>query len=138
MHTLVAPRRGQKVDFYISQPQFPASYADLHCVKHRRADLVRLAHAVGVPPAEAVAMFKQFNPGEMLPARAEKIASGPYDPPSFTVSMARKDARLMIEEAARHNVPLGVISAVAKLYDEAIARGEGGRDTTAAFRYPVA
>src|SRR5208282_1505327 len=67
------------------------------------SDLVRLAHAIGVPPAEAVAMFKQFNPGEMLPARAEKIASGPYDPPSFTVSMARKDARLMIEEAARHN-----------------------------------
>jgi len=31
-----------------------------------------------------------------------------------------------------------VISVVAKLYDEAIARGEGGRDTTAAFRYPVA
>lgn len=102
------------------------------------SDLVRLAHAVGVPPAEAVGMFKQFNPGELLPARAEKIASGPYDPPSFTVSMARKDARLMLEEAARHNIPLGVISAVAKLYDEAIARGEGGRDTTAAFRYPVA
>jgi 3-hydroxyisobutyrate dehydrogenase-like beta-hydroxyacid dehydrogenase len=36
--------------------------------------------------------------------------------------MARKDARLMLEEAARHNIPLGVISAVAKLYDEAIAR----------------
>ena len=75
-------------------------------------------------------MFKQFNPGELLPARAEKIASGPYDSPSFTVSMARKDARLMLEEAARHNIPLGVISAVAKLCDEAIARGEGGRDTT--------
>ena len=100
------------------------------------SDLVRLAHAVGVPPADAVAMFKQFNPGEMLPARAEKIASSPYDPPSFTVSMARKDARLMIEEAARHNVPLGVISAVAKLYDEAIARGEGGRDTSAASATP--
>jgi hypothetical protein len=28
----------------------------------------------------------------------------------------------MLEEAARHNIPLGVISAVAKLYDEAIAR----------------
>ena len=26
---------------------------------------------------------------------------------------------------------------VAKLFDEAIARGEGGRDSTAAFRYPV-
>ncbi len=101
------------------------------------SDLVRLAHAVGVPPAEAVGMFKQFNPGELLLARAEKIASGPYDPASFTVSMARKDARLMLEEAARHNIPLGDCWSL-KLYDEAIARGEGGRDTTAAFRYPVA
>jgi hypothetical protein len=41
MQTLVAPRRGQKVDFYISHPEFPASYADLHCVKHRRAAAVQ-------------------------------------------------------------------------------------------------
>ena len=101
------------------------------------SDLVRLSHAVGVPPANAVALFKQFNPGDILPARAAKIASGPYEPPSFTVDMARKDARLMIEEAARHNVRLNLIPDVVKLYDEAIARGEGGRDTTAAFRYPI-
>ena len=69
-------------------------------------------------------MFKQFNPGEMLPARAERIASGSSsDPPSFTVSMARKDARLMIEEAARHNVPLGVISG----RRQALRRGDRAR-----------
>ncbi|HTR12840.1 MAG TPA: NAD(P)-binding domain-containing protein [Roseiarcus sp.] len=101
------------------------------------SDLVRLAHAVGVPPAEAVALFKQFNPGDFVPARAAKIASGPYDPPSFTVEMARKDARLMIEEAARHDVRLNLIPDVVKLFEEAIGRGEGGRDTTAAFRYPL-
>ena len=66
-------------------------------------DLVRLAHGVGVPPTDAVALFKQFNPGEMLAARAAKIASGLYDPPSFTVEMAREDARLIVEEAARHD-----------------------------------
>jgi 3-hydroxyisobutyrate dehydrogenase len=101
------------------------------------ADVVRLAHAVGVQPADAVALFAQFNPGEMLPVRAAKIAGGPYEPASFAVSMARKDVRLMIEEAARHGVELGLMPLIAKLYDQAIARGEGALDTTAAFRFPV-
>ena len=43
----------------------------------------------------------------------------------------------MIDEAARQNVALALMPGVAKLYDEAIARGEGGRDHTAAFRFPV-
>jgi 3-hydroxyisobutyrate dehydrogenase len=100
-------------------------------------DVVRLAHATGVAPAEAVAMFKEFNPGELLASRAAKVASGPYEPASFTVAMARKDVRLMIDEAARHDVALAVMPSIAALYDAAIARGKGGRDTTAAFRYPV-
>jgi 3-hydroxyisobutyrate dehydrogenase len=101
------------------------------------ADVMRLAHAVGVAPAEAVALFKQFNPGELLASRAAKIASGPYEPPAFTVAMARKDVRLMIDEARRHEVSLAVMPEVAALYDEAIGRGEAGRDNTAAFRFPV-
>src|SRR5271165_2199361 len=101
------------------------------------ADVVRLADADGVAPADAVALFKQFNLGELLASRAAKVASGPYDPPSFTVGMARKDVRLMIDEAKRHDVDLEVMPSVAKLYDAAIARGGGGRDHTAAFRYPA-
>lgn len=101
------------------------------------ADIVRLAHAVGVAPADAVALFKHFNPGEMLPARAAKVASGPYSPPSFTVAMAHKDVRLMIDEATRHGVQLALMPGVATLQEQAIARGEGGMDTTAAFRFPI-
>jgi 3-hydroxyisobutyrate dehydrogenase len=101
------------------------------------ADVVRLAEACGIAPADAVAMFKQFNPGEMLPARAAKVASGPYEPPSFTIEMASKDVRLMIEEAARHGVALSVMPSIAALYGDAIGRGERGLDTTAAFRFPL-
>ena len=100
-------------------------------------DVARLAHAVGIPPADAMALFASFNPGAMLPARAGKIASGPYDEVSFEVAMARKDVRLMIEEAARHGVELAVMPAVAALQDAAIARGEARLDTTAAFRWPL-
>jgi 3-hydroxyisobutyrate dehydrogenase len=100
-------------------------------------DVVRLSHAVGIPPAEAMKLFESFNPGAMLAARGAKIATGPFDQPSFEVAMARKDARLMVEEAARHGVDLAVMPAVIALQDAAIARGEGQLDTTAAFRYPI-
>ena len=101
-------------------------------------DVCRLASAVGIPPAEAVALFAAFNPGALLPTRAAKVASGPYDEVSFEVAMARKDVRLMIEEAARHGVELAVMPSVAAVQDAAIARGEGALDASAAFRWPTA
>lgn len=99
-------------------------------------DVVRLAAAAGVEPADAVAMFQEFNPGAMFPARAAKVATGPFDPASFTASMARKDLRLMIEEAARGGVDLVVMPAVAARYDQAIQSGEGTLDCAAPFRLP--
>jgi 3-hydroxyisobutyrate dehydrogenase-like beta-hydroxyacid dehydrogenase len=50
--------------------------------------------------------------------------------------MARKDVRLMIEEAQRHGVELAVMPAVLDLFDAAIARGEGAMDSSAAMRFP--
>jgi 3-hydroxyisobutyrate dehydrogenase len=99
-------------------------------------DVNRLAHAVGVPTGEAFALFKQFNPGQFLPARAARIESGDLTKPSFELSMARKDVRLMIEEAARGGVELGVMPGVAALFDAAIARGDGALDAAAAARVP--
>lgn len=101
------------------------------------ADVNRLAHAVGIPAEEAFSLFKHFNPGQFVPARAARIAAGPYSPPSFEVAMARKDVRLMIEEAARGGVDLCVMPGVAALFDAAIARGEGALDASAAARMPL-
>jgi 3-hydroxyisobutyrate dehydrogenase len=56
--------------------------------------------------------------------------------PSFEVSMARKDVRLMIEEAQRGGMDLYVMPGVAAMYDAAIARGEGALDSAAAARVP--
>lgn len=100
-------------------------------------DVGRLAHAVGMTPAEAMTLFTHFNPGASLPTRADKVASGPYMPPSFEVAMARKDVRLMIEEAKRHGVDLAVMPSVMALFDAAIARGESALDSSAAMRFPI-
>jgi 3-hydroxyisobutyrate dehydrogenase len=98
-------------------------------------DIVRLAHATGVDPQDAAEMFLQFNPGEFFPGRFAKVAGGPFEPASFTVSMARKDVRLMVEEAAEGGCPLIVMPTVAAQYDAAIARGESAMDASAAFRH---
>jgi 3-hydroxyisobutyrate dehydrogenase len=100
-------------------------------------DVNRLAHALGIPTSEAFSLFKHFNPGQLLPARAARIESGEFTSPSFEVSMARKDVRLMIEEAGRGGVELFVMPGVAAMFDAAIARGEGALDATAAARVPT-
>jgi 3-hydroxyisobutyrate dehydrogenase len=94
-------------------------------------DVNRLAHACGIPTGEAFALFNSFNPGAMLPMRAAKIASGDTSP-SFELSMARKDLRLMIEEAEAGGVALKVAPAVAALLDEGIAAGLGAQDVSVA------
>lgn len=97
-------------------------------------DVNRLAHAVGIPTSEAFSLFKHFNPGQLLPSRAARIESGDLTSPSFEVSMARKDVRLMIEEAQRGGIDLFVMPGVAAMFDAAIARGEGALDAAAAAR----
>jgi 3-hydroxyisobutyrate dehydrogenase len=100
-------------------------------------DVNRLAHAVGIPTSEAFSLFKHFNPGQFLPARAARIATGDFSSPSFELAMARKDVRLMIEEARRGGVELFVMPGVAAMFDAAIARGEGALDSAAAARIPT-
>ncbi len=100
-------------------------------------DVNRLAHSVGISTSDAFSLFKYFNPGQFLPARAARIEAGDFSSPSFEVAMARKDVRLMIEEAQRHGVDLFVMPGVAAMYDAAIARGEGALDSAAAARMPV-
>jgi len=99
-------------------------------------DVARLAEALGIAPGDAYTLFAQFNPGANLTARAARIEKGPHSPASFETTMARKDLRLMMEEARRGGIELAVVPAVAALLDAAIARGEGALDIGAAVRSP--
>jgi 3-hydroxyisobutyrate dehydrogenase len=94
------------------------------------ADMNRLAGAVGISTEDALGIFSWFNPAPMIPGRAKTIAAQDFTP-SFELTMARKDVRLMIEEAKRHGVDLGVLPAVAAVQDAAIAKGFGALDTSA-------
>ena len=72
------------------------------------ADVNRLAHALDIPTAEAFSLFKHFNPGQTLPARAARIESAALAPPAVERALARNDQRRMMGEAARGGGGRGV------------------------------
>jgi len=100
----------------------------LMCFTTGLAETLSLAKAIEVPAADVASLFAEFNPGLTLGARLERMLAGDYSQPSWELSMARKDARLMLDEAARADVPLALLPAIAAEMDRFIARGHGGDD----------
>lgn len=92
------------------------------------ADFFALAKAFGVTPIEAVSLFDYFNPGATVAARANRMMG--FARPSWELSMARKDARIILEEVQRSGGTLDVLPAIAALMDKWIERGHGGDDWT--------
>jgi 3-hydroxyisobutyrate dehydrogenase len=94
------------------------------------SDMLGLAKAHHIAPAEAASLFEWFNPGNMVIARMKRLLDGDFVHPSWELAMARKDARLMMEAAQGGGVPLAVIPALAEEMDRWIAKGHGKDDWT--------
>lgn len=88
-------------------------------------DMLGLAKALGIPASDAVSMFDWFNPGASLESRAKEFLTADLSRASWELSMARKDARLMMEAAAKGDVALTALPAIAKLMDQWIEKGHG-------------
>jgi 3-hydroxyisobutyrate dehydrogenase len=89
------------------------------------ADVYAMAASLGIEATDAHALFTRFNPTGVLTYRGAAMAKGDYTP-TFELTMARKDARLMIEAAGGRE--LAVLSSVAQRMDALIARGFGADD----------
>lgn len=94
------------------------------------SDTLALGKAMGVPASDLVTLFSEWNPGAMAPARLRRMLDADHDNPSWELSMARKDARLMMEEADSAGKHLAVLPAIAAEMDKWIARGEAHKDWT--------
>ena len=73
----------------------------------------------------------------MAQGRIKKITSNTFDQPSWELSMARKDARLMIEQAESTHKTLTVVPAVAKKMDAWIEKGHAKNDWTIISKDPA-
>jgi 3-hydroxyisobutyrate dehydrogenase len=94
------------------------------------ADMLALAKAVSIPPADVATLLQHFNPGTTLPARFQRMLDMPWDDPSWELAMARKDARLIEAELAGTDLPLAILPAIAARMDTVIAEGFGHSDWT--------
>lgn len=89
------------------------------------ADVFAMAASLGIEATDAQALFTRFNPSGVLTYRGASMAKGDYTP-TFELTMARKDARLMIDTAKEHE--LAVLPGIAQRMDALIERGFGGDD----------
>ena len=90
------------------------------------ADIMHMADAAGVPRTGVVEMLSRVNLGGSIKFRGGMMVERKFDPPNFTLDVARKDLRLMIETAGAMPVPL--LRAFAARMDEGIAAGDAAED----------
>jgi 3-hydroxyisobutyrate dehydrogenase len=93
-------------------------------------DMLALAKAMQMGPTDITSLLGFFNPGVSLPQRFKRMADADWANPSWELAMARKDARLMQEEAENAGQHFVMLPELMKLMDEAIARGDGNADWT--------
>jgi 3-hydroxyisobutyrate dehydrogenase len=91
-------------------------------------DMLGLAKAVGISPEQVNTLFEWFNPAATIAARMKRILDADFEKPSWELTMARKDARLMLESAAAGGVPLKIMPALAADMDRWIEKGHGKND----------
>ena len=94
------------------------------------SDMLALAKSLDIPSAEIEALLAAWNPGAGVSARLKRILSNQFGNPSWELNMARKDARLMMQEAEHADRTLSFIPAVAKEMDRWIEEGHGQDDWT--------
>ncbi len=97
------------------------------------AESLALARGLGVDPAGFLAALEgtALDSG-YLRMKADAILGGDYTP-SFTVSGAAKDARLIADAAERAGVRLDLAAAGAERLGRAERRGHGGKDAAASY-----
>lgn len=94
------------------------------------ADTISLAKGLGVPREEVAHLFEFFNPTTMVQGRLKRLLTVDYTDPSWTLAMARKDVRLMLEAASTGHASLVAAPAIAATMDEWIAKGHAAEDWT--------
>ena len=89
------------------------------------AEVMRIADASGVDRTGAFEMMSKVNLNASLATRGSMMVSQNFDP-QFTLNVARKDLRLMLETAGP--LPMPMLRALAMEMDELIAEGKGELD----------
>lgn len=91
------------------------------------ADTFTLGKSLGLSTEDVADFIEQMGATPMK-ARVARMLLGNYDEPTWELTMARKDARLMAEEAENAGMKLDVMPAFGAHMDRLIAEGLGAKD----------
>jgi 3-hydroxyisobutyrate dehydrogenase len=94
------------------------------------SDVYRFADSLGISALDAHGLFADFKLAGAVDVRGKNMAEGNFAP-AWELTMARKDVRLMLEEAERHGARYEVLPQIAQFFDRAIAAGHGAQDVGA-------
>jgi 3-hydroxyisobutyrate dehydrogenase len=97
------------------------------------AETIAFSEAIGVDPERFLATIEG---GPLGPAYAQlkgKMMIARKFDPSFSLALAHKDARLVLEAAGRHGFDAALVEVVAHKMDQAIEAGHGDEDMAATF-----
>lgn len=97
------------------------------------ADILAFARGMGITATDAHGLFAEFKPTNSIEIRGKNMAEQNFEP-QWELFMARKDVRLMIEEAERHGTALNVLPSIAAFFDRAIEKGHGKEDVAAVVK----
>ena len=99
------------------------------------AEMLALGGAMGLAPTELAGLFEHFKPGTTVNARLGRMTGAQFEPPSWELAMARKDARLIAAEADAGGAALALTPAIAAWMDVAVAAGDEHLDWTVISRH---
>lgn len=97
------------------------------CLSAAMADVLTLAQASGVAGEDAIKLLGLLDLNAMVAARGRNMAKGTFTP-SFELTMARKDVRLMLETTGSR--PMAALPAIAARMDQLISAGHGAEDAS--------
>lgn len=100
------------------------------CLTGAVSDMLTLASTFGIGKEDISSLIEVMNPTVVAQGRLRKITSNTFDQASWELTMARKDARLMTEQASSQEKKLIVVPAVAEKMDKQIEKGFGKMDWT--------
>ncbi|HTE44857.1 MAG TPA: NAD(P)-dependent oxidoreductase [Gemmatimonadaceae bacterium] len=120
----------ERVEYLGERPDLAAVYklcgnAFIIGISALVADVIAIAAGAHLAPIDAIEVAKFFNPAATIAGRGKAMATANYAP-SFELTMARKDVRLMLETAGER--PLSTLPRIASRMDELIRQGHGAQD----------
>jgi 3-hydroxyisobutyrate dehydrogenase len=123
-------RMSARVEYFGERPDLAAVYklvgnAFVVGINALVADVFAIGAGAGVSSADALKILDFFNPSGVIGARGKKMVEKDYEP-TWELTMARKDVRLMIETA--DDYPLAALDGIAERMDALIAEGRGSDD----------